>query len=424
MAPSATTNWSLRAAALLLIYASCTHAALRGSEKRHSTSGEEGGKGPGLVSLVPDFFALVLDVPTLLAERPYAFAHEGPVYLPSENSVIFVSNRFMQDRNGSARNEFEVHAEGQGRHQYAEISKINLSSHEVVSLPEHVWAEQIPMGNGAFPDPSSQDSVLWLSQGTENKAAAIVQLNTRTFEVKTLLNDTSSMGGHDQFNSPNDIVADPITGALLFTDPVYGFFQGFRPTPRLGNWVWMYSQEDKTAAAQRPGTLRLLGDAFKRPNGIAFSENADSLYVTDTGYALGDPSITEISLALWLRTLNTSDLADDMDSDGPRTIYKFHVNRDEQQNIIGLSNRRVFAVAAEGIPDGIKVDCDGRVYAGTAGGVAVWDKNGQPLGIIGAGKACGQLVLVPRGQNTEIVMFCDTQIYSVILRVRTCTLAR
>merc|ERR1712206_41191 len=95
-----------------------------------------------------------------------------------------------------------------------------------------------------------------------------------------------------------------------------------------------------------------------------------------------------------------------IDVTGPRTIYSYHVERDGQQHIIGLSNRKVFAVAAGGIPDGIKVDCAGRVYSGTGAGITVWDKTGSLLGIINAGKDCAQLVLVPRGKETELVMLC------------------
>ena len=47
-----------------------------------------------------------------------------------------------------------------------------------------------------------------------------------------------------------------------------------------------------------------------------------------------------------------------------------------------LTNRRVFAMADTGIPDGIKCDMDGNVYSGCGDGVNVWSSSGRLLGKI------------------------------------------
>lgn len=47
-----------------------------------------------------------------------------------------------------------------------------------------------------------------------------------------------------------------------------------------------------------------------------------------------------------------------------------------------LTNRRVFAMPGVGIPDGVKVDMDGNVYAGCKDGVNVWSAGGVLLGKI------------------------------------------
>jgi gluconolactonase len=47
-----------------------------------------------------------------------------------------------------------------------------------------------------------------------------------------------------------------------------------------------------------------------------------------------------------------------------------------------LTNRRVFAMPGDGIPDGVKVDMDGNVYAGCGDGVNVWSAGGVLLGKI------------------------------------------
>ena len=45
-----------------------------------------------------------------------------------------------------------------------------------------------------------------------------------------------------------------------------------------------------------------------------------------------------------------------------------------------LTNRRVFAMADVGIPDGIKCDMDGNVYSGCGDGINVWSPGGVLLG--------------------------------------------
>merc|ERR1719203_965065 len=107
----------------------------------------------------------------------------------------------------------------------------------------------------------------------------------------------------------------------------------------------------------------------------------------------------------------------------PRTIYAFDVLRDQQQNIYGLSGKRVVAIADEGIPDGIKVDCAGNIYAGQDNGVGVFSAGGQRLGNI-QGPKTGNLVLVPRGCRTQVVMMGETQIFSVFLNTKTCIVSR
>jgi len=57
-----------------------------------------------------------------------------------------------------------------------------------------------------------------------------------------------------------------------------------------------------------------------------------------------------------------------------------------------LANRRAFAYATVGVPDGIKCDIYGNVYAGCGDGIEVWNPAGTLIGII----------LVPNG----VANFC------------------
>lgn len=47
-----------------------------------------------------------------------------------------------------------------------------------------------------------------------------------------------------------------------------------------------------------------------------------------------------------------------------------------------LTNRRLFAFADKGVPDGIKCDTNGNVYSGCGDGVNVWSSGGVLLGRI------------------------------------------
>lgn len=47
-----------------------------------------------------------------------------------------------------------------------------------------------------------------------------------------------------------------------------------------------------------------------------------------------------------------------------------------------LINRRLFAMADTGIPDGIKCDMNGNVYSGCGDGVNIWSAGGVLLGKI------------------------------------------
>ena len=62
------------------------------------------------------------------------------------------------------------------------------------------------------------------------------------------------------------------------------------------------------------------------------------------------------------------------------TIYAFDIT--EISCSAFLTNRRVFAFAAFGFPDGIKCDIYGNVYSGCGDGVEVWNPAGSLIGRI------------------------------------------
>ncbi|GIJ86813.1 hypothetical protein Asppvi_005709 [Aspergillus pseudoviridinutans] len=154
------------------------------------------------------------------------------------------------------------------------------------------------------------------------------------------------------FNSPNDVVVHP-DSSIWFTDPQYGFYQGIRPAPELPNQVYRYDPSS--------GSIRVVAEGFVRPNGLCFSPNFNTVYITDTGADPGSPPF---------------------DPAGPSHIYAFDIVLPEGQTEPQLVNRRVFAYAPGKMPDGIKCDTHGNVYAGCGDGIEVWNPSGVLIGTI------------------------------------------
>jgi len=97
------------------------------------------------------------------------------------------------------------------------------------------------------------------------------------------------------------------------------------------------------------GTLTLLVEDFVIPNGLAFSPDEEILYVNDSRR---------------------------------RIIRAFDLN---PNGGLARQSDRVFADLSgpePGVPDGMKVDTEGNVYCGGAGGIWIFDPTGKKLGRI------------------------------------------
>jgi len=144
-----------------------------------------------------------------------------------------------------------------------------------------------------------------------------------------------------RLNSPNDVIVCK-NGDTLFTDPPYGL-------PKKDGVI--LEQETPFSGVYRlPANASepvLLIDDFDRPNGLAISADEKTLYVDDTAR---------------------------------KHIRAFDVNPDGT-----LSNDRIFAELigeGKGAPDGMKLDRHGNVYCTGAGGVWIFNSNGDLLGKI------------------------------------------
>lgn len=149
-----------------------------------------------------------------------------------------------------------------------------------------------------------------------------------------------------RFNRPNDIICHT-SGSLYFTDPDKRVAYQKRevPGPAGDNDLWDGASVYKLAP---DGSLSVLA-LCEYPNGLALSPDERTMYVANTR----------------------------------SSKYIHSIKLDAAGNMIG---RGIFADMNEGsepgIPDGLKVDQQGRVYCTGPGGIWVFAPDGKKLGVI------------------------------------------
>ena len=198
--------------------------------------------------------------------------------------------------------------------------------------------------NGLTLDASGR---LVLAQHGDRRIARLTApLDAPAPEYETLADRFDGM----RFNSPNDLVFHS-SGSLYFTDPPYGLQGNVNDPAKEIGFQGIYRLDTD-------GVVTLLDSTMSRPNGIAFSPDEATLYVANS-----DPR-------------NPVWVAYDMQEDG------------------SVANRRVFfdashlaAEGRQGLPDGLKVDVDGNLFATGPGGVLVLAPDGTHLGTMQTGQA-------------------------------------
>lgn len=257
-------------------------------------------------------------------------AHEGPVYLPGEDALYFTSVPRPGPR--------------------VDIKRLDLGSLTVsIVRPDAAAANGMTLGH---------DGRLIVC---EQVGGAIAAVDRSTGERELLV---------EGFNSPNDVVVKR-DGTIWFTDPSYGWLQGFRPRPLLRDAVWRYDP--------RTGGAIAIADSFDKPNGLCFSPDERTLYVADNG----EP-----------HHLKAFDVVDGVRVEGERVI---HVSSPEH-------------------PDGLKADSAGRLYATFAGGVEILDPDGSPIGAIDVPGAVNFCFGGP--ERDVLFITADTAIYAAHLEAK------
>ncbi len=190
--------------------------------------------------------------------------------------------------------------------------------------------------------------------------------------------------GDKRINRPNDIVTRS-DGSIYFTDPAGRLPQSERDLD--------YSGVHRIAL---DGTLSNATSETEYPNGLALSPDERILYVAITrrdDSCIAEKERGEVCTHQFIRAF-------DVAPDG------------------SLSHNRIFAEmfsAADGVPDGMKVDAEGRVYCTGSEGCWVFDATGNHLGII-------RLPEIPANcawggpENRTMLFTARTSVYSLQMK--------
>jgi gluconolactonase len=307
-------------------------------------------------------FAAVLGPAPRLVQVVETDAHEGPVYVPAEDALYFTT---LPRPTAAPAPAFPEVA----------IKRLALDGERFPLDPEQVSVVRsvTRAANGMTLD--REGRLLVCEQGTRAEPARMARLNQATGQLETVVD---AWGGLP-LNSPNDVVVKR-DGTVWFTDPSYGHLQGFRPEPMLGDYLYRYDPAS--------GRLSAVADSFDKPNGLAFSPDEQTLYVTDSG-ANQEPGSYHAGR--------------------PHHIVAFDV-RDGRH----LAGEWLLAVTTPGFPDGIKVDDAGRVYASAASGVQVFNPGGDLIGEIHLPGAVNFTFGGPAGNVLFITT--DTAIWAAVLQ--------
>ena len=193
----------------------------------------------------------------------------------------------------------------------------------------------------------SPDGDLVLCQHGDRRVAIMdAPINQPRAQFKTLADKYNGK----RFNSPNDAAFDS-NGNLYFTDPPYGLpGQNESPEKEINfNGVYRLSMD---------GQVSLMDDQLTYPNGIAFSPDFTKCYVANS-----DPQ-----MAIW-------------------KVYDVDENGDFQNGRIFFDATTMVSDQNPGLPDGMRVNKKGIIFATGPGGVLIFTADGKHLGTIRPGVA-------------------------------------
>jgi gluconolactonase len=296
----------------------------------------------------PDFYSLIAPDTRMERLATGAIWSEGPVWIPADQSLLWSdipNNRMLRwsERDGLS-----------------------------------VWREKVEFTNGHTLDLNGD--LLHCSHGLR----AVV----RTPSVNGI---PAAQNGTDStlisknlgkpLNSPNDIVVRS-DGTIWFTDPPYGILsnhEGYQATQEQSA-CFVFCFDPKTQ------TLTAATGALIHPNGLAFSLDEKTLYVSDTSAVI-------------------------LKEKGFHHIMAFDVSG------ATLSNPRVFATISPGLPDGFRVDARGNLFISSEDSVQIYALDGTRIGKILVPEKVGNLTFGGR-DGSELFIVASTSLYRIATLTR------
>jgi len=178
-----------------------------------------------------------------------------------------------------------------------------------------------------------------------------------------------------KLNSPNDAVF--YNYSFYFTDPPYGLPEQDLDSAKELSFQGVYS-------VNADGDVKLLVDSLTRPNGLAFLPGTRTLIVANS-----DPD-----KARWY----TFDLAENDSIINARIFY----------------DATEFTKTEKGLPDGLKIDSKGNIFATGPGGVWIFNSNGKLIGKIKITEATSNCAL----SADEKTLYVTADMYLLRIRLR------
>lgn len=227
-----------------------------------------------------------------------------------------------------------------------------------------------PGSNGLLLD-ANGDLVL-CQHGDRRMARMDAPLNEPTPKFITLADKYSGK----RFSSPNDAVYSA-EGELYFTDPPYGL------QTKDDSDLKKETSFNGVYKIKKDGKVVLLVGSITRPNGIAFFPGGKRLLVANS-----DP--------------------------GKKNWYVFDVLGDSLINGKEFYNLANSDKTWKGLPDGLKIDKNGNVFATGPGGILIFNNQGKLLGRLMLDNATSNCALSP----DEKTLYITNDMYVLRIKMR------
>jgi gluconolactonase len=180
-----------------------------------------------------------------------------------------------------------------------------------------------------------------------------------------------------RLSSPNDVVQHS-SGTYYFTDPPYGLPLKEKDPTRETDWFGVYR-------IGNGGNVTLESKEMTRPNGLAFSPDEKTLYVANS-----DPD-----RAIWM-------------------AYPVLANGSLGAGKVFFDATPMSKKGLRGLPDGMKVDKKGNLWATGPGGVLIFAPDATLLGRIDTGEATANCAF----GNNGTVLYLTADMYVCRVQIK------